>query len=115
MRCCATPLYLIGEELSKQDKSTTARTRKRHHKGTESPRKKQHLPNILVTGTPGTGKTRLSGLIAEKLGLKHIDGGDRVIENECYSGLLNAYICVFLSLTRINFSNFVSVVFAHLS
>ncbi len=64
--------------------------RRRRHEGTESPTKKQCMPNVLVTGTPGTGKTRLSALIAEKLGLKHIDGGNTVIQDECYSGLLNA-------------------------
>jgi broad-specificity NMP kinase len=29
------------------------------------------LPNILITGTPGTGKTTLSGLVAKNLGMKH--------------------------------------------
>lgn len=33
-------------------------------------------PNILVTGTPGTGKTTLSATVARELGLRHIDVGD---------------------------------------
>eukprot|EP01084_Bolivina_argentea_P306017 528725_1 len=79
-----------GKDVSKQDKKTTARMRRGRHEGTESPTKKQCMPNVLVTGTPGTGKTKLSALVAEKLGLKHIDGGNTVIQDECYSGLLNA-------------------------
>ena len=30
-------------------------------------------PNILITGTPGTGKTSTSKLIAEMTGMKHIN------------------------------------------
>lgn len=35
-------------------------------------------PNILITGTPGTGKTTTSDFIAEALGLKVIHVGDVV-------------------------------------
>ena len=35
-------------------------------------------PNILVTGSPGTGKTTTAAMIAEKTGLKHINVGDLV-------------------------------------
>lgn len=42
------------------------------------------LPNILITGTPGTGKTETSKLIAEKTGLKHLNVSDLVKENKCY-------------------------------
>jgi adenylate kinase len=44
------------------------------------------LPNILVTGTPGTGKTTLASSLAEKLQLKHIIVGDFVKEYECHEG-----------------------------
>jgi len=35
-------------------------------------------PNILITGTPGTGKTTTSALLAEQTGLKHVNVGDLV-------------------------------------
>ncbi len=43
-------------------------------------------PNILVTGTPGTGKTQTSQLAAERTGLKHINVGDLARQHNCYEG-----------------------------
>lgn len=42
------------------------------------------LPNILITGTPGTGKTTTAILAAEKTGLRHINVGDVVKSQHCY-------------------------------
>ncbi len=42
------------------------------------------LPNILITGTPGTGKTQTSSLASEKTGLMLINVGDIVKQHECY-------------------------------
>ncbi len=44
------------------------------------------LPNILITGTPGTGKSQTAQLAAEKTGLKYINVGDLAKENNCYEG-----------------------------
>ena len=43
-------------------------------------------PNILITGTPGTGKTSTCQLIAEATGLRHVNVGDRVKLEELHSG-----------------------------
>ena len=43
-------------------------------------------PNILVTGTPGVGKTATASLIAEAVGLKHINVGELIKQHKCYDG-----------------------------
>ncbi|KAL7527916.1 hypothetical protein ACHAXR_002187 [Thalassiosira sp. AJA248-18] len=43
-------------------------------------------PNILVTGTPGVGKTATASLIAEAIGLKHINVGEIIKQHKCYDG-----------------------------
>ena len=43
-------------------------------------------PNILVTGTPGVGKTATASLIAETLGFKHVNVGDLIKQHKCYDG-----------------------------
>lgn len=44
------------------------------------------LPNILITGTPGTGKTSTAQLAAERSGFKWINVGDLVKLHECHEG-----------------------------
>ncbi|KAK4164865.1 POS9-activating factor FAP7 [Cladorrhinum sp. PSN259] len=44
------------------------------------------LPNIIVTGTPGVGKTSHCELLAERTGLKHLSINDVVKEKECHEG-----------------------------
>ena len=41
-------------------------------------------PNILVTGTPGTGKTTLTESICDRLELRNINVGELVKKHECY-------------------------------
>eukprot|EP00934_Nitzschia_sp_Nitz4_P004262 Nitzschia sp. Nitz4//scaffold19_size178191//171607//172161//NITZ4_002015-RA/size178191-processed-gene-0.94-mRNA-1//-1//CDS//3329540795//4252//frame0 len=43
-------------------------------------------PNILVTGTPGTGKTTTALHLAERLGLDHVNVGDLIKQHKCYEG-----------------------------
>lgn len=43
-------------------------------------------PNILVTGTPGVGKTATASMIAERTGMRHIAVGDLISQHKCYDG-----------------------------
>ena len=45
------------------------------------------LPNILITGTPGTGKTSTAQIAAEKSGFTWINVGDLVKKHECHEGM----------------------------
>ncbi|KAK8491493.1 hypothetical protein V6N13_046090 [Hibiscus sabdariffa] len=47
---------------------------------------KRKRPNILVTGTPGTGKTTTSTALAEATGLRHTNIGDLVREKNLHDG-----------------------------
>ena len=49
----------------------------------ESGRKR---PNILVTGTPGVGKTSTASLLAETLGFKHVNVGELIKKHKFYDG-----------------------------
>lgn len=45
------------------------------------------LPNILITGTPGTGKTQTSQMVTERLsadGYRHINVSELIKEHEAY-------------------------------
>lgn len=50
-------------------------------------------PNILVTGTPGTGKTTTCELVAQATGLRHINVGDLVKSEELHSGWDDEFNC----------------------
>ena len=43
-------------------------------------------PNIIITGTPGTGKTSHCELLAERTGLRHISVNQVVKDRECHEG-----------------------------
>ena len=43
-------------------------------------------PNVLVTGTPGTGKTTTCSLLADAAGLRHVNIGDLVREKSLHDG-----------------------------
>jgi adenylate kinase len=47
---------------------------------------KKPLPNILVTGTPGTGKSETAKRLAEITGLKHLNVGELVKTYSCHEG-----------------------------
>lgn len=43
-------------------------------------------PNIVVTGTPGVGKTTHCEMLAEKTGLRHVSVNQVVKDKECHEG-----------------------------
>ena len=43
-------------------------------------------PNILITGTPGTGKTTMSSALAEAAQLRHVNIGELVKEKNLHDG-----------------------------
>jgi Cdc6-like AAA superfamily ATPase len=59
--------------------------------GGEAPHFPRDLPNILITGTPGTGKTTTSEMAAEATGLTHINVGDLVKAKALHEGLDKEY------------------------
>ncbi|GIL53181.1 hypothetical protein Vafri_8854 [Volvox africanus] len=50
-------------------------------------------PNILITGTPGTGKTTTSELVAQALGFRHINVGEWVRDKGLHSGWNEEFEC----------------------
>ena len=52
------------------------------------------LPNILICGTPGTGKTCTASLIAEATQMRHVNIGDFVKEKQLYSERDEEYDCL---------------------
>lgn len=50
-------------------------------------------PNILITGTPGTGKTTTCQQVVEAIGFTYINIGDWVKEQELHSGWDDEHDC----------------------
>ncbi|GAX81278.1 hypothetical protein CEUSTIGMA_g8710.t1 [Chlamydomonas eustigma] len=53
-------------------------------------------PNIMITGTPGTGKTSLCEQLARETGFRHINVGDWVKEKSLHSGWDDDFECFVL-------------------
>ena len=50
-------------------------------------------PNILITGTPGVGKTTTAEAVATALGFAHVDIGKAITEQELHSGWDDEFEC----------------------
>lgn len=61
----------------------------------------RHLPNILVTGTPGTGKTTTCELLAESTGFTHVNVGDLVKSESLHCGWDDEYSCYIIDEDKV--------------
>ncbi|EQC27844.1 hypothetical protein SDRG_14426 [Saprolegnia diclina VS20] len=61
----------------------------------------RRLPNILVTGTPGTGKTTMSQMLAEKMQFRNINVGDLVKQHSLHSGRDEDFDCFVLDEDKV--------------
>lgn len=48
-------------------------------------------PNIVVTGTPGVGKTTHCETLAARIGLRHVSVNQVVKDKECHEGWSDEY------------------------
>jgi adenylate kinase len=58
-------------------------------------------PNILVTGTPGTGKSITCSELASKTGLKHVNVGQLAKESNLFDGYDEEYDCPILDEDKV--------------
>ena len=84
---CAQAQYPMRGRLGYYEESIMASVRTR--------------PNILVTGTPGTGKTVTASELAQKTGLNYINVGDLAKEKDLYDGWDDQYRCHVLHEDRV--------------
>ncbi|DBA00799.1 TPA: hypothetical protein N0F65_004704, partial [Lagenidium giganteum] len=61
----------------------------------------RRMPNVLVTGTPGTGKTSFCQMIAERTPLTHLNVGDLVKERSLHSGRDEEFDCFILDEDKV--------------
>lgn len=65
---------------------------------------KRNKPNILVTGTPGVGKSLLCVKLAEITGMRWIDVSKVAVENNCLEEFDQEYNCPVLDEDKVSFS-----------
>jgi hypothetical protein len=58
-------------------------------------------PNILITGTPGTGKTTLADSLASRTGFSHIDVGKLVKDKDLHDGRDEEFDCFILNEDKV--------------
>ncbi|EFA83814.1 hypothetical protein PPL_02882 [Heterostelium album PN500] len=62
---------------------------------------KRVKPNILITGTPGTGKTSLSEILSNTHDFKHVDISALVKEKELHDGWDDEFQCYILDEDKV--------------
>jgi adenylate kinase len=63
-------------------------------------------PNIVVTGTPGVGKTTHCEMLAERTGLRHVSINQIVKDEKCHSGRDEEYKSWIVDEDKVGFSIF---------
>ena len=61
----------------------------------------REFPNILVTGTPGTGKTTFCDMLSLATNLKHIDISEYIKERQLHAGYDQEFDCYYLDEDRL--------------
>lgn len=64
-------------------------------------------PNILITGTPGTGKTTTCQQVVEAIGFTYVNIGDWVKEQELHSGWDDEHDCYIIDEDKVRTTSFV--------
>ena len=70
--------------------------------------------SIIVTGTPGTGKTRVAEALGKKLKLPVLHVNELIKEKELYSGIENGSLIVNLGLLVKELANFKGIAEGHI-
>lgn len=68
------------------------------------------IPNILVTGTPGTGKTTLAADAAQATGWEHINVGDLVKSDSLHHGWDEEFECWTLDEDKVRFVRHIATI-----
>lgn len=63
-------------------------------------------PNILITGTPGTGKTTFAQALAERTGLTYLSVGDLVKQHGLHEGWDAEFECHILDEDKVQGGGF---------
>lgn len=58
-------------------------------------------PNILVTGTPGTGKTTVCGMLAAATSLRHVEIGTLVKQEQLHCGWDEEFDCYIIDEDKV--------------
>lgn len=58
-------------------------------------------PNIIITGTPGVGKTTHCELLAQRTGLRHLSVNEVVKDKGCHEGWDEEYSCWIVDEDRV--------------
>lgn len=68
-------------------------------------------PNIIITGTPGVGKTTHAEVLAERTGLRHVSVNQVVKDRECHEGWDDEFKSWIVDEDKVSLCSFLPVSF----